>query len=73
MLSRRFHASGPDSSVLRRGAQLPLEDYIEQIHLFKGPLDTCAHHWRGKTLLKCGDSVLDELEINSGYLKNVLC
>lgn len=71
MLLRQLQTLVPDLALLINAAELALQDDVEVVDMFLGPLDAGGHEGLGKAGLEGGDSVFDEEEVDVRDLEDV--
>ena len=64
MFLRQLQTLIPDLALLINAAELPLQNNVEVVDVFLGPLDAGGHERLGKAGLECGDCVFDEEEVD---------
>lgn len=72
MLLREIQTLVPRGVVALHTTQLPLQDDVEVVNMFLGPLDTGRHQRVRKARLERGDGVLDDEEVDVGDLEDVV-
>ena len=72
MLPGAVHAFLPGWTILLDIAELTGQNVVEVIQMFLGPLDASTHHQGRKALLVYMYGILDQGEINKGYLEDVV-
>jgi hypothetical protein len=66
-----FHALLPDLAVLFDTAELSVEDHVEVLNLFLGPLDASAEHGLREARLEAGHGVAYDAKVCERELPDV--